>query len=91
MAIWQLTPVNRTAAEWEQSSYCGPVSVRASSEAEARVTASRAFCPARQQASSDPWTHLSLVTALLVPQSAYISTGPAAVVGPPNALARVLK
>ena len=88
MAIWQLYPIDSRSPEWKNSTYRGPVIVRAGSEEAARALASIGFCQGPE--AQCPWSQPYLVSARLVAESGYIENGRAEILGPPNALAAKL-
>ena len=87
MAIWKLTPISTDPEEWRLSSYRGSVTVRASSEAEAREVAWGKFLQAEKHQPGrttplSPWKNGSVVSCERVSGSRFPQDGPAEVLDP---------
>ncbi len=87
MAVWALTPLDLTDANWEASSHHGPVVVRAPNEQEARAVAAQAFDVKTgfrpgQGVLFPPWTRAALVRAERVADPRFATEGPAEVLEP---------
>ena len=87
MAVWQLTLFDLLDPDWEASSYCRRVLVRARSAAPARVLAAKSFTVATRfppggSMKAPPWTRSSLVKAGRIEDARYPAKGPDEVLDP---------
>lgn len=87
MPLWQLKPVDPYAPDWEASSHCGNVVVRAPDEATARQVAERAFgVKTRFQpgtgVKAPPWLRPALVTAERIADERFEPEGPTEILDP---------
>jgi hypothetical protein len=87
MPFWQLLPIDIASDHWRASTYKGEVIVRATSEAEARSTATATFFTAHARTPGDPilfspWGQPAMVRCQRVEGLPYEDQGPAAVVYP---------
>ena len=87
MAVWQLTLIDLLDPDWEASSYCGWVLVRARSAAAARVLAAKSFTvatrfPPSGSMKAPPWTRPFLVKAERTEDARYPAKGPDEVLDP---------
>jgi len=88
MHIWKLLPQDVSALDWEASTYCGIVIVRAKCEEEARLCATQRFGvatkrdPMREDLRLNPWTQSALVSCEELISSDYPKTGDAKVLEP---------
>jgi hypothetical protein len=87
MAIWLLTPLDPNDQNWESSSHCSPVVVRAPNEQKARAVAAEAFDvktgfrPGHGM-RFPPWTRSTLVKAEHIHDSRFEEDGPTALLEP---------
>lgn len=87
MPIWRLQPTDPGDPNWEASSHCGPVTVRAANEAEARRLAQEAFGVRTRFALgrgvlAPPWLRPDLVSIEIVEGGDFAAEGPAEVLVP---------
>jgi hypothetical protein len=87
MPLWHLLPLDSTSDHWRSSTYKGDVIVRATSEAEARSTATATFFMAYARTPGEtmlfsPWGQSSIVGCQRVEGLPHENQGPAAVVYP---------
>jgi hypothetical protein len=87
MPFWQLLPIDSTSDHWRASTYKGEVIVRATSEAEARATATATFFRAYERVAGSailfsPWRLPALVRCQRAEGVPCDEQGPAAVVYP---------
>jgi len=87
MTIWKLTPTIKESPNWEASTYCGEVIVRASDEEEARQLATAAFVIAVEVKPGRstiwiPWKDSSIVSCKPLRNSEHSEQGPPAVLSP---------
>lgn len=87
MLLWQLTPVDPDDPDWEASSHCGKVVVRAPNEETARQEAERAYgVKTRFQpgtgVKAPPWLRPALVTAERIADERFVPEGPTEILYP---------
>ena len=87
MPFWQLLPIDVASDHWRASTYKGEVIVRATSEAEARSTATTTFFRAYERVPGgiilfSPWNQPAVVACQRVEDLPYDDHGPAAVIFP---------
>jgi hypothetical protein len=87
MPLWHLLPLDSTTDHWRASTYKGEVIVRATSEPEARSTATATFFTAYARTPGDPmlfspWGQPAIVGCQRVAGLPCDDQGPAAVVCP---------
>jgi hypothetical protein len=84
MPFWQLLPIDVASDHWRASRYKGEVIVRATSEAEARSTATTFFRAYERVPGGiilfSPWSQPTVVACRRVEGLPYDEQGPAAVV-----------
>lgn len=90
MPIWELKPLDDRDPNWEASSYCGRVIVRARDENTARAAAEQAFgvktrFPPGEGVKAPPWKRAGLVSAEVLQDSQYDAEGPIEILYPPPA------
>jgi len=87
MPLWRLLPIDSTSDHWRASTYQGEVIVRATSEAEARSTATTTFFTAYARIPGSallfsPWGQPAIVGCQRVEGLPYDEQGPTAVLYP---------
>jgi hypothetical protein len=88
MPIWRLTPLDLLDPNWEASSHRGIAIVRAPDEADARITAAKAFDAKTRFRPGEgqrfpPWKRPTLVKVERIEDPRYEAEGPPAVLDPP--------
>ena len=87
MPLWHLLPLDIASDHWRASTYKGEVIVRATSEAEARSTATATFFRAYERVPGgtilfSPWAQPAIVRCQPVEGLPYDDHGPAAILYP---------
>jgi hypothetical protein len=87
MPFWHLLPLDVASDHWRASTYKGEVIVRATSEAEARSTATTTFFRAYERVPGgiilfSPWNQTTVVDCRRVEGLPYDEQGPTVVVYP---------
>jgi hypothetical protein len=92
VAIWKLTPNCLEHRDWRASRFNREVVVRAESEEEARVIATRVFrtagtSPPGQEIPTDPWSKPILVSVVKLTNSGFPESGREEILDPEDARA----
>lgn len=87
MPVWLLTPLDAHDPDWQASSHCGPVVVRAPNEQRAREAAAEAFdlktgFRPGEGVRFPPWNRAALVKAEQVLDTRFDEDGPTALLEP---------